>query len=383
MSRSLSVVQLLPELEVGGVEQGTLEIAAALVAAGHRAVVISGGGRLVPQLEALGATHITLPIGRKRPSSVLLIRQLRALFVREQIDLVHARSRLPAWLGYLALKGLPVAERPRWVTTVHGPYSVNRYSQIMVSGERVIAISQFIRGYIARAYPAVPASRVRVIPRGVDRAQWPADYVPPAAWLAAWQERHPALRSQPALVLPGRLTRWKGPEDFLGVLARLRARGLAVHGLLAGGPHPHKLAFERSLRALARELDVADDLSFLGQRRDLREVIAVSACAFSLTRVPEAFGRTTLEALSLGVPVVGYDHGGTGEILRAVFPAGLIPPGDLDAAAQRCADFLAAPPSVQGEHGYTTTQLQAATLAVYAELCHAPRPDHAQASARG
>lgn len=371
MQRPLSVVQLLPELEVGGVEQGTLEIAAALVAGGHRAVVISGGGRLVPKLAALGATHIMLPIGQKRWSSLLLIRRLREIFVSERIDLVHARSRLPAWLGYLALKGMPVAQRPRWVTTVHGPYTVNRYSQIMVSGERVIAISAFIQGYIARAYPHLEASRVRVIPRGVDRQQWPTDYAPPAEWLAEWREQHPTLNTCPALVLPGRLTRWKGPEDFLGVIARLRSQGIAVHGLLAGGPHPRKQAFERSLRALARELKIESDLSFLGQRSDLREVMAVSACAFSLTHIPEAFGRTTLEALSLGVPVIGYDHGGTGEILREVFPAGLVPPGDLDAAAQRCAQFLATPPSVQANHPYTTAQLQAATLAVYSELCGA------------
>ena len=371
MQRPLSVVQLLPELEVGGVEQGTLEIAAALVAGGHRAVGVAGGGRLVPKLEALGATHITLPIGQKRLSSLLLIRRLREIFVSERIDLVHARSRLPAWLGYLALKGMPVAQRPRWVTTVHGPYTVNRYSQIMVSGERVIAISAFIQGYIARAYPQLEAGRVRVIPRGVDRQQWPTDYAPPAAWQADWREQHPTLSTRPTLVLPGRLTRWKGPEDFLGVVARLRNQGIAVHGLLAGGPHPRKQAFERSLRALARELQIESDLSFLGQRSDLREVMAVSTCAFSLTHIPEAFGRTTLEALSLGVPVIGYDHGGTGEILRAVFPAGLVPPGDLDAAAARCAQFLAAPPSVQASHPYTTAQLQAATLAVYSELCGA------------
>lgn len=366
----LTVCQLLPELEVGGVEQGTLEIAAALVAAGHRALVISGGGRLVPQLEALGATHITLPIGRKRLGALGLVGPLREIFRRERVDIVHARSRLPAWLGWFARRGLPEALKPRWVTTVHGPYTVNRYSRIMVSGEAVIAISAFIRDYIFRAYPGeVAPSDVHLIPRGVDRGRYPAGFTPDPAWLAAWQQAEPALAGRVPLVLPGRLTRWKGQEDFLELLARLLAAGLPVHGLLAGGAHPRKRAFEDELRARAATLGIGERLSFLGQRRDLREVLAVSACAFSLTGEPEAFGRTTIEALSLGIPVIGYDHGGTGEILREVFPAGLVPPGDIDAAAARCAAFLAQRPSVPATHPFTTGRLQAATLAVYETLC--------------
>lgn len=366
----LTVAQLLPELEVGGVEQGTLEIAEALVLAGHRAVVISAGGRLVPRLEALGATHITLPIGRKRLSSLRLVGALRDVFRRERVDLVHARSRLPAWLGWFARRGLPAHQQPRWVTTVHGPYTINRYSRIMVSGEAVIAISQFIREYIFRAYPgAVAASAVHLIPRGVDRARYPSGFTPDADWLANWRAGHPSLAGRLPLVLPGRLTRWKGQEDFLELLARLLAAGLPVHGLLAGGAHPRKRAFEDELRARAAALGISERLSFLGQRSDLREVLAVSACAFSLTGAPEAFGRTTIEALSLGVPVIGYDHGGTGEILREVFPAGLVAPGDIGAAAERCAAFLAQRPAVPEVHPFTTERLQAATLAVYTALC--------------
>lgn len=368
--RPLTVAQLLPELEVGGVEQGTLEIAAALVAAGHRALVVSGGGRLVPQLEALGATHIRLPIGRKRLGSLRLIGPLREIFRRERVDLIHARSRLPAWLGWLARRGLPAAEQPRWVTTVHGPYTVNRYGRIMVSGEAVIAISGFIRDYIFRAWPgAVAPAAVHLIPRGVDRARYPGGFTPDAAWLEAWRRAEPALVGRVPLVLPGRLTRWKGQEDFLELLGRLLALGLPVHGLLAGGAHPRKRAFEDELRARAARLGIGERVSFLGQRSDLREVLAVSACAFSLTGEPEAFGRTTIEALSLGVPVIGYDHGGTGEILREVFPAGLIPPGDIAAAAARCAAFLAARPVVPETHPFTTERLQATTLGVYTSLC--------------
>lgn len=371
--RRLTVLQLLPELQVGGVEQGTIEIAAALVRAGHRALVVSAGGALVPALEATGATHHALPIGRKRLTTLRLARELRKLIEREAVDIVHARSRLPAWIGHFALDALPTATRPRWMTTVHGPYTVNRYSRIMVSGERVIAISEFIHDYIRRAWPAIPPARITIIPRGVDRTRYPRDFVPDATWSARWREQHPALARRHALVLPGRLTRWKGQEDFIRLIARLVGQGLPVHGLLAGGPHPRKRAFEHELRQLVSALEIEPAVSFLGHRSDLREVLSMSACAFSLTGEPEAFGRTTVEALSLGVPVIGYDHGGTGEILRSLFPAGVVPVGDIDAAAARCAAFLDKRPPVPVIHPYTVERMQAATLAVYAELAASQR----------
>lgn len=365
--RRLTVLQLLPELEVGGVEQGTLEIAEALVAAGHQALVVSAGGRLVPKLEALGARHFTLPVGAKRLKTLGIIRPLRRLLAAERVDLVHARSRLPAWIGHFALRGMPVGLRPRWVTTVHGPYTANRYGRIMVSGDRIIAISEFIRDYLLEAWPGVDPDRVRVIPRGVDPLRFPYGFLPDAGWQQPW-----SLGSGPVphlLTLPGRLTRWKGQEDFLQMLALLVSRGLPVHGLVVGGPHPRKREFEQELHGLAAKLGLGGHVSFLGQRQDMREILAVSSLVYSLTREPEAFGRTTLEALSLGRPVVGYDHGGTGEILRTVFPAGLVQTGDIAGAAERSAALLTTHQKVPREHPFTLQRLQLDTLAIYEELC--------------
>ena len=368
MTRRLTVVQLLPELEVGGVERGTLEIAAALVRAGHRALVVSAGGRLVDELTASGAEHICVPIGAKRLASLAHIPVLRRLFAAEQVDIVHARSRLPAWLGRLALDSLAPRQRPAWVTTVHGPYTVNAYSRIMTSGDAVIAISDFIRAYIERHYPQVPAARITVIPRGVDPARYHAAFVPAPAWRAAFERDHPAVRGQTLLTLPARLTRWKGQEDFLTLIATLRQRGCAVHGLVVGAAHPRKRAYTEELRARAASLGIAAHVSFLGQRDDLRELLAISAIAYSLTGAPEAFGRTTIEALALGTPVIGYAHGGTGEILHRVYPAGCVAVGDVAAAATRTMALLAAPQPVPAEHPYTVAAMQAATLALYARV---------------
>ena len=361
----LTVLQLLPELEVGGVEQGTLEIAEALVASGHRALVVSAGGRMVERLEAVGGEHHRLAVGRKHPSTLLLIRKLRELCRLERVDVIHARSRLPAWVGYFARNSMPVEIRPRWITTVHGPYTVNRYSRIMVSGERVIAISNFIRDYIRISYPDIPATKITVIPRGVDRGWFAYDYQPSTTWMREWQARNPTLEGKRLLCLPARLTRWKGQLDFIGLMAQLCARNLPVHGLIVGGPHPRKREFEVELKDTVARLGLGREISFLGQRSDMREILAVSELVFSLTREPEAFGRTTIEALSLGRPVIGYDHGGTGELLRAIYPAGLVPIGNIEAATARAVEFLAHCPLVPTEHDYTLERMQQATLAIY------------------
>ena len=162
MAERMTVLQMLPALESGGVERGTVEIAAALVRAGHRALVMSAGGRLVPELEALGAEHIPLPVGRKSLLTFRHVSRVRRLLRERGVDVLHLRSRLPAWVGWLAWRGLPAVERPRLVTTVHGFYTVGRYSSVMTRGERVIAVSESVRDYILENYPQpIPCSRMR------------------------------------------------------------------------------------------------------------------------------------------------------------------------------------------------------------------------------
>ena len=148
MTKKLTVLQTLPALHSGGVERGTLEIARALVAAGHRSIVVSDGGRLVEQLEREGSEHITMPVHRKSLASLFQIRPFRRLLEELKPDIVHARSRIPAWIAWLALRRMNPATRPRFVTTVHGMYSVSPYSAIMTKGEVVIAVSETVRDYV-------------------------------------------------------------------------------------------------------------------------------------------------------------------------------------------------------------------------------------------
>jgi len=328
----VKVLQVVPEMNEGGVERGTLEIGSFLARQGHQALVVSHGGRLVPALEAAGVRHLALPVHRKGPLGLGLIPVLRRLLRMERPDVLHLRSRWPAWLAWLAWRSLPAGERPCLVTTVHGFYSVNPYSAIMTRGQRIIAVSESVRAYILEHYPQADPERIRVIPRGVSPVEFTRGYQPDQGWREQWNRQFPRLTGHRLLTLPGRLTRLKGHEDFLYLLARLCKSEAPVAGLMVGGTAPRKQGYLRELRGLATRLGLGDRVCFLGHRSDLREILAVSDVVFSLSRQPESFGRTTLEALALGRPVVGYDHGGVAEQLRALFPEGAVPPGDVEQA---------------------------------------------------
>ena len=366
--RKLTVLQILPALNAGGVERGTLEVGKYLVENGHRSLVMSAGGRMVEQLQREGSEYFDWTIGKKSLWTLRLIWPLRRFLIEQKVDVLHVRSRMPTWVAYLAWKGMESVTRPKFVTTVHGSYTVNAYSAVMTKGERVIAISEFIRSYILQHYKDVNPDNIRLIHRGVDAAQFPYGYQPDATWLSAWHQQYPQLKDKRVLTLPARITRWKGQEDFIQLIAKLKQQGLAVHGLMVGEAHPRKQGFLQELKQLAVMLGVQDYVSFVGHRTDLREIMAVSNIVFSLSNEPEAFGRTTVEALSLGRLVIGYDHGGVGEQLREILPQGCVPLGDLAALAALAAHWLEKPLVVPSPQPFTLQRMTQGTLAVYNEL---------------
>jgi len=372
--RRLTVLQVLPALESGGVERGTLEVARHLVAHGHRSMVLSAGRRLTERLLREGSEHITWDIGRKHPATLFLIPKLRHLLVEAHVDILHLRSRMPAWIGYLAWRGMDPATRPRLVTTVHGLYSVNRYSAVMLRGERIIAVSETTRDYILHHYPGTDPARIRVIPRGVEAGAYPFGFRPAPEWLQAWRTAYPALAGQRLITLPGRITRLKGHADFIGLVAALRRRGLPVHGLIVGGAEARKAPYLRELEDMVARQDLCAHITFTGTRADLREIMSVSDIVLALSTQPESFGRTVLEALSLGVPVLGYGHGGVGEQMARHYPAGAVPLGDRDALAERAAQWLHDAAPARRPIDDSLGRMLDDTLAVYRELAGASRP---------
>ncbi len=374
MSRPLTVVQLLPALEAGGVERGTLEIARALVADGHRSVVISAGGRLVEPLVAGGSEHIELDIGRKSIASLWLVPKLRRRFLELGADIVHARSRLPAWLTLLAWRGMDRATRPRFVTTMHGLNSVNLYSSVMARGERVICVSQTVREHILKHYPKTDPARLRVIPRAVDPVEFPHGHRPDGDWRKRFVAEHPGLSGPaPWLCLAGRGTRMKGQGHAIRLVADLRESGVETRLILLGVREPGREHYVDELRSQAQRQGVADAVVMTSPRRDVRDVMAASALVLQLSPKPEAFGRTVVEALNLGVPVLGFDLAGVGEQLRDLFPQGAVVVGDRNALAQRARALISGGERPAAFDRYRLQQMQAATLAVYRELQEAPR----------
>jgi glycosyltransferase involved in cell wall biosynthesis len=362
------VCQLLPALHGGGVEQGTLEIAAALVNAGHRSLVISAGGRLLPALLDTGSQHVDWPIGRKSPFTLRLVSRLRRLLVSQDVDILHARSRLPAWIGWLAWRGMDPATRPRFVTTVHGLNSVNAYGAVMTKGERVIAVSGHTRDYVLQHYPGLDPERVIVIPRGVDVLDFQPHFCPDDAWLTAWQQQYPGLEKRFVVSLPGRVSRRKGVLHLVSIVAGLQGRGIPAHGLIVGEPPPAGSRLARDLHGAVAAAGLADCITLTGYRDDVREIMSVSDVVLSLSTDPEAFGRTVNEALALGIPVAAYDHGGAGEQLAQHFPAGRVAPGDIVAMTELLGEWSLTPPCMRNVRVYNLQDMLDSTLTLYCKL---------------
>lgn len=365
-AKLMTVVQLIPALHSGGAERSALEMARALVQAGHRSIVISAGGRLAEQLKAEGSEHVTLDIGRKALRTLTRLAALRRVLRELKPDIVHARSRLPAWLGWWAIKGM--TPRPHFVTTVHGLNSPGRYSAILMRGERVIVVSQTLRDYVLSHYPWLEPSRVRVIPRGIDPEAFPYGHWPDDAWQKAFYAEYPALMGAPLLTLPARGTRLKGHHDAIELLAELKRRGIEARLLLLGVIEPGREAYLDELRELIRVRGLSSQVVLTPPRDDVRDIYALSTLILQLSNKPESFGRTVIEALSLCRPVLGYAHGGVGELLAELYPAGRVPQGDRERLVERAAELMRLAPPIAPLQRYRLLDMQRATLALYEEL---------------
>ena len=275
---------------------------------------------------------------------------------------------MPAWIMWLAWRGLPSNQRPHLVTTVHGLYSVSWYSAIMCKGERVIAVSDTVRRYIADNYPATDLSKVVRIFRGVDHDEFPYGLMPDDQWLDAWDEQYPQTKGRIILTLPGRLTRLKGHHDFIELVASLKRSGLNVCGLIVGGEDTKRKSYADELYAKVKADGLEDVICFTGARSDIRHIYAISDVVYSLSGKPESFGRTVLESLRIGTATVGYDHGGVGEILTALFPVGLVTTGDIDECVKRTEQIIKDKPKPKNTSLFTRKEMLEQTLALYSGL---------------
>ena len=369
------VLQVLPTMDTGGVERSTVEITQAVAEADGVALVASAGGRMVGQVEHAGGRHITLPLNTKDPLAIWHnASRLEALIRRERVAIVHARSRAPAWSAWLACRRTGA----HFVTTHHGTYTENfplkrRYNAVMARGEIVIAASRFIAELIIARH-GVPPERIRVIPRGVDPTRFDPEAISPdrlARLSSAWRLPDGA----PTVVLPGRLTAWKGHAVLIEALARLPRRDVVA--VLVGsdqGRHRYAAALVRQAQALG----VADRLRLVGDCDDMPAALMLSDVVVHASTQAEAFGRVVIEAQAMGRPVIAADLGGPVETVEHEVTGLRVPAGDSRALAEAIERVLALPLDARRALGaaarasvlqrFTVRAMQEATLDVYEDV---------------
>lgn len=363
----MRILQALPALNSGGVERGTVEFAADLVKRGHESHVVSKGGPMAEQLRGQGSNHIFMPIHRKNPASFGQILPMRKLLLELKPDIVHVRSRMPAWIIFLAMKSLPAAQRPAVVSTFHGMYSVTPYSAIMARADHLIAVSKCVSNYVLDNYP-VPEEQLTVIQRGVDVGAFRQRELSPH-WLGRWFRQYPQLVNKKIIMMPGRISRWKGQLDFLAMMAQLVKKRPDCHGIIVGGAEPGKEHFLQELEKERARLNLTDKVSFLGQRNDMTALYLLADVVCHMSTKPEPFGRTVTEALASGTPVVAYNRGGAAETLQACFRDGLVTPDQIDEFTVTLSRILdSGPAQIEIPHRFRLEAQTEATLQVYEKV---------------
>lgn len=307
------VLQVLPELETGGVEVGTVEIADALQKCGIKNFVASQGGRMVYDLEKIKVQHLTLPLKTKNIFKMRRNADELAKFIKQNgINVVHARSRAPAWSAYWAAKKAGV----HFVTTFHGTYGLGPwgikkiYNKIMTYGERVIAISQHIRKHILANYKADP-EKLRLIHRCVDMERFDPDKVSQERMINKIKEYN-IPEDKPVLLLPGRITRWKGQHLLIKALAKMKNQNFYC---IITGDIQNRQKYLDYLKKLISKYNLGDRVSLFGRYNDVPALMMVSNVVLNTAIEPEAFGRTTLEGMAMGKIVVASDIGGSLDII--------------------------------------------------------------------
>jgi len=309
----MNILQILPKLEVGGVETGTIDLSRELIKRGHKVIVVSGGGRLVKNLIELNIRHIELPAHKKSPFTIIsCIKKLEAIIRDEHIDIAHSRSRVPNIIAFFACRHTGA----KFITTAHGYYSTHFISRITGWAKFVIVASSVIGRHMISDF-GVPHERIRLIPRGVD--------------LDRFKFNMPSVSAKPEyrIGVIGRITPIKGHAFFLQAIARVVRLFPKARVVIVGDAPGEKPEYLEKLKALTRQLDIDRFVEFLGARYDIPKIMADLDLLVLPSIGQEAFGRVIIEAGASGVPVIATAVGGAAEIIEDGRTGILVRPGDM------------------------------------------------------
>ncbi len=365
----MRILQILPSLNDGGVERGTVDSNRLYVAAGHESWVVSAGGKHVAQIEADGGHHVTVEVRSKNPlSAPFRMLALRKVLRQIKPDVIHFRSRVPGWLTLWANRAKDL--RIPTVSTMHGLNHPCFYSSVMVRADKVISVSTAGAAYAREHYPWVPEDRLTVIPRGVDVETFDPDRLD-AAWMAEFKAKF-GLEGKFVAAAIGRVSSLKGVDVLIRAVAELKDAMPQMVALVVGGPQKNQENYMESLHTLAEELGVKDRVIFAGSQKKIPEIDALSDVVCSCNvRKPESFGRTVAEALALNTPVVAAAHGGVLDIIRDGKDGYLVPPGDAKALAAALQKIATTTFTGLREHiveTFTAECMAKTTLALYEDL---------------
>lgn len=375
MTAAHTLLQVLPAMVTGGVPRGTVEIAQAMQAAGYRPLVASAGGPNETVLQHMGVTHLTLPLQSKNPVKIFQnATRLQRLIQQQQVDLIHARSRAPAWSALMAARRCNIP----FVTTFHGVYGLKEplkktYNSVMVRGDRVIAVSDYVAEHLLTHYHIDP-ERIRIIHRGADLCVFNPERVNHERLdqlRQDWQINHVQC---PILLLPGRLTRLKGQILCIKALAELPTKDYLC--LLVGNAKLHP-AYVQELEQLIEYYGLINNIRIVPDTNDMTEAYALSYCVLNPKLTAEAFGRVSVEAQAMGKPVIATRLGGVCETIIDGQTGWLVPPADEQALVDTIYQVLTldseqyqrmARQAIANAQNFSLTQMQDKTLAVYREL---------------
>ncbi len=330
-----TVIQLIPSMQSGGAERGTVEVAAGIVEAGGTALVISApGGRMIAELENAGARHIPLEVGKKSPLAVRAnAKKVAAIAVQEKADLLHARSRIPAWVANKAsqISGIPYLAT--WHGIHHGGALKQRYNKSLILGERVIAVSHFTGRHIAETY-GVGEDRLRVIPRGVDLSRYRPENVA-GGRIIKLSEQWKVPDGVPVVLMPGRLTELKGHRVLIDAVDRIRAEiGDWKFVVVIVGDDQGNSGYRASLEKEIEKRDLWNVMRMAPHCDDMAAAYKLADIVVVPSTSPEAFGRVPVEAQAMGAMVVAAGHGGLAETVIEGETGFLFTPGDAASLAK-------------------------------------------------
>lgn len=319
-----TILQVVPALISGGVERGTIEIAKQVVASGNESIVISAGGPLVEDLTKFGSKHITMNVASKNPFVIFKnARKIIKIIKENDVDLIHARSRAPAWSCFFAAKKTGI----KLITTFHGIYNFDNpikklYNSVMTKGDTVIAVSSFVKKHIVDNYNVDP-EKVKIIHRGVDVDDFCQSSVKEET-LEKYRKKYNVPEGVPVILLPGRLTKWKG--HLLLIKALKKMRGMNFYCIIAGDLEKRP-AYVNKVKDKIFKHNLQQNIRLFGNEPDIKNLYAISDIVLSTSIEPEAFGRTIIEAQAMEKIVIATNIGGASETVSDGVTGFHVPPG--------------------------------------------------------